>query len=570
MRENLYGSFGNSEDECVPETYAITYVSNGGTEYETDYYTIESETITLPTPTRQHYSFGGWYDNEDFDGQPITTVNPGVNSDHENKTFYAQWSPQEIFYDFYCDANWAIHIMGGETEEIYGITFPDASSCPQVDAYNLTGWICVNDNDSEDTVEFRNVENAEWTADFHEFDCYPKWVEKSTFVPDWNCVDGIIEDDADDWTTETKEDLTSSHDLYDQGVVSFTYGDSYVISSETPEKAKEHLRTYLEGEEFYVTWGNTTIRGWAGCGPNTWNSRSDYSYTLQTMTYTNAGCGCSLDKENWAVKRRLLTVNGSNWFEKNEYCRANCPAACANAVATDSRFRELLFNGVCPEPYRTFDCDNGEYLNINSADPFCDVCPTGYYCPAGTWDMDNAAESLNVCPSLYPYSQEGSSEQYDCYANITYVFNDDSEDITNRITYDDEAANEYSLDLSQQPTRNYYTFDGWYTDDEFTGNPITNEDTFNVSDLTLYAKWTLDMFVCESGIWLHIGDNTRACLSTTKLTSPALAVQIGNDKYYLQITEDTNKHINEGSDAKMHIYYNGREYNIHDASVTRY
>jgi uncharacterized repeat protein (TIGR02543 family) len=38
----------------------------------------------LPTPTKAGFTFGGWYDNEDFDGEPVTSVS-------EKTTLYAKW-----------------------------------------------------------------------------------------------------------------------------------------------------------------------------------------------------------------------------------------------------------------------------------------------------------------------------------------------------------------------------------------------------------------------------------------------------------------------------------------------
>ena len=74
-----------------PITYTINYVLNDGTlpaDAPTSY-TIESETFTLPTPTREGYRFGGWYNNSGLSGNPvvatIATGSTGV------MTLYAKW-----------------------------------------------------------------------------------------------------------------------------------------------------------------------------------------------------------------------------------------------------------------------------------------------------------------------------------------------------------------------------------------------------------------------------------------------------------------------------------------------
>ncbi len=836
-----------------PITYTITYVSNGGTEYANTSYNITSSTITLPTPTREHYDFVGWCDDEELTENCAT--NRAIPSGSTgNKTFYAQWTPNEqvLTYTFYCDSNYAIDLTSGQNFISDGLTFPGTSTCPQADSYTLGGWTCVNLNDSSETITFNDIQNAEWTADFYEFECFPNWIdpEEPIEIGIWECVDGVVESNANEWTNEAKTGLTTSQSLSDSGVVAPAGSNSYVLSGTSPEAQETNLNIYLTGEEFFVTWGETTIQGWAGCGPNTWNTKNEYNYTLKTLSNTNSGCGCSLDKVNFAVKKNLLLVSGSSWEEKNQYCRENCPAACAEAVANDQQFRNTLFNGTCPEAHvPEITCAPGYYLpggsttcskctnsgtycegdtftptdedqgvkecpeivnwpgaaeveadnisrgssdlrnsinkcsasfkfsavpenispgasfdpayNSNSeynvgvffqqnscfyneeSESYTDCLPSGvlhvnpaivclngykikdsvaygwpeitvdnitdeewnsikeytdshigqltnscekgqpgyytkiydtyknaeyeqtrsladkvgvalmvgkfidmlYYGEGGEYAQSGRIVALSElydnCPIEYPNSTAGSWQKAHCYANVTYVFNDGTENITNQIHYTDAAQDGYVLELPT-PTLDNYVFTGWYTNENLTGTPITNETVlagdatlygkwtpatytityvsnggteyepvnYNVTSTTItlpiptrdnyvfdgwcddeeltincsinrkvqsgstgnktfYAKWELAEFVCESGVWLNIGDDTRACLSATKVTSPALAVQIGNNKYYLQITEDTDKHINEDTNTKMHIYYNNREYNVHDASITQ-
>ena len=64
----------------TPIVYSITYNLNGSTNHQLNpsEFTIESETISLKAPTLTGYAFVGWYDNEDFLGNPITTIDKGT------------------------------------------------------------------------------------------------------------------------------------------------------------------------------------------------------------------------------------------------------------------------------------------------------------------------------------------------------------------------------------------------------------------------------------------------------------------------------------------------------------
>ena len=106
-----------TEAEFRAIVYTITYNENGGTmpdSYATSY-TIESPDITLPTPTRTGYTFGGWYTNSNLTGDAVTTIATGSTGD---KKFWAKWNTET----YYVDENGTRHdnvtasvLTGGET-----------------------------------------------------------------------------------------------------------------------------------------------------------------------------------------------------------------------------------------------------------------------------------------------------------------------------------------------------------------------------------------------------------------------------------------------------------------------
>lgn len=82
-----------------PVNYSITYNLNGGTNPNSGVatnYTIESNNITLPTPTRTGHTFEGWFDNSSFTGTAITSIPSGSTG---NKTYYAKWAVNTYYLD---------------------------------------------------------------------------------------------------------------------------------------------------------------------------------------------------------------------------------------------------------------------------------------------------------------------------------------------------------------------------------------------------------------------------------------------------------------------------------------
>lgn len=69
---------------------------------------------------------------------------------------------------------------------------------------------------------------------------------------------------------------------------------------------------------------------------------------------------------------------------------------------------------------------------------------------------------------------------------IYYTLNGGHNATSNRDYYT-TLTNEYVLN---DPTRSSHTFSGWYTNPEFSGEPITAIDTSLKSTVRLYAKWT--------------------------------------------------------------------------------
>lgn len=114
--------------------YKIIYNTNGGEAILEGSYTIESETITLPTPSYAKHLFKGWYTTEDCTGDPVTTIPKGSMGE---KKFYAKWvSSYDILYELNGGNN-PENIPNFFTEESETITLPT----PIREGYTFDGWI---------------------------------------------------------------------------------------------------------------------------------------------------------------------------------------------------------------------------------------------------------------------------------------------------------------------------------------------------------------------------------------------------------------------------------------------
>lgn len=110
-------------------TYTLTYNGLEGATFSTDKnsYTIESEAITLDAPTKDGYTFAGWFDNAEFTGSAVTTITAGSTGD---KTLWAKWI-QDLTY-------------GGVTIKDNGTTKSASLDASQEGTISITSDVVVN------------------------------------------------------------------------------------------------------------------------------------------------------------------------------------------------------------------------------------------------------------------------------------------------------------------------------------------------------------------------------------------------------------------------------------------
>ena len=80
-----------TDTKSLVTNYNITYVLNGGTNASGNPSTYADNVgvSSFAAPTREHYTFGGWYDNANCIGTPVTSIPAGSSGD---KTLYAKWT----------------------------------------------------------------------------------------------------------------------------------------------------------------------------------------------------------------------------------------------------------------------------------------------------------------------------------------------------------------------------------------------------------------------------------------------------------------------------------------------
>ena len=138
--------------------YTISYVLNGGTNADDAIttFTVKSDEITLLAPTREGYSFDGWY-NAETGGDKVTVIEAGSIG---NITLYARWTTESHTVSFNSD--------GGSTVDNITVNHGEkvtAPKAPTKDGYAFAGWY-VGDTayDFNTAVTADVVLTAKWDA----------------------------------------------------------------------------------------------------------------------------------------------------------------------------------------------------------------------------------------------------------------------------------------------------------------------------------------------------------------------------------------------------------------------
>lgn len=119
------------------KTYTISYQVNGGTEIENapTEYTVETSKFTLPTPTKEHYQFNGWYRSADFSGNAVARLGEGVGITGDLE-LHAKWIPIQYSITYNLNGGQMAGAVTNYTVETPKFTLPT----PQKDYYIFEGW----------------------------------------------------------------------------------------------------------------------------------------------------------------------------------------------------------------------------------------------------------------------------------------------------------------------------------------------------------------------------------------------------------------------------------------------
>ncbi len=413
-------------------TYKITFTVNDGS-YMAPIYVSSGYPIILTTePTKENNTFGGWYNSAslvtkwDFD-TPIT----------EAITLYAKWHPYPVI---------TFSTGGGSKITDVMIVYNTALSKPvepTYEGYTFGGW--YEDAAYEDAWDFSTLITEDMTL-------YANWGKNPTIT--YNTDGG---DEIDSHTITYNTAIPTPATITKEG---YTFGGWYEDASFEDEWNFATLVT--ENTTIYAKWGkNPTITYNTDGGSEIDSHTIAYSTAIPTPTtitkegYTFGGWYEDASY-NTSWNFSTLVTENTTLYAKWSIISYTVTFASNGGTAVSSQTKEYgskLDNVTTSRTGYTFD---------------------GWYTPSNAkWDFGS-----DVVTATITLTAQWTINTY----YVTFYSNGGTEVSTLSAQYLG------SVSAPTAPTKEGYTFGGWYTDDTTFNNAYTF-GTALTADVKIYALW---------------------------------------------------------------------------------
>jgi uncharacterized repeat protein (TIGR02543 family) len=419
------------------------------------------DTLDLPSPTREGYTFGGWFLDSEYQRSANVLV-----LNNQDRTLYAYWLPN--LYTVTFDSN------GGSDVDAVTQTFDSeflVPTQPTLEGYDFAGWF----TDDETFLQ-------SFTFGTHPLDTnlFAKWTA-TVYDITYNVNGGVL-------AVGEKTSYTVEDDLVvfnDPTRVGYTFDGWYDNSAFDGDVYVAINPNRMEELDLFAKWivNQYTITFDELGGSQVDNITQDFGTSLTAPTApTKTGytfLGWSLEGQPFTFS--TMPVDGAD---------------LAAIWQVNSHTISLNVNGGTGISDTTLDFDYD--ASITLTDPTrLGYTFNGWSDGSKTWtsgdDMPDNDLSLAAQWSLANYS-------------ITYVMNFGFNNDDNPTTY---TVLEAVTLLA--PTKTGNTFDGWYSDPAFT-QPITQIPVGSTGNKNIHAKWIVNRYT----ISLNVNGGTP--LSSTTLT----------------------------------------------------
>lgn len=462
--------------------YSITYNLNGGTNPSgvATSYNITSSTITLPTPSRNGYSFGGWYTSSSLSGTAVTSIATGSTG---NKVFYAKWTP--VNYSISYNLNGGSVSGNPSSYNIETATFTLKN--PSRTGYTFTGWTGSNGSTAQTSVSIAksSTGNKSYTANWR----------ANTYTVAYNANGGSGTTASSSHTYGVAKTLTAN--VFTRTGYTFKGWNTKPDGSGTSYTNSQSVSNLTSTD-------GATVTLYAQWTVNT------YTYNIVYKSSTGKALGTS-------------TVAGTFGSSKSVSAPAKTgyTTPSAQTVVFDSTSAKTITFTYPVVNYTISYNLNGGSVSGN---------PSSYNIESSTITLKNPSKTGNTFTgwtgSNGTTAQTSVSISSGSTGNKSYTANWRVNSYTATFNGNGGSAGTsitkpYGSQLGTLPTssRTGYTFRGWFTATS-GGTQISTTTTMPANNVTYYAQWSANTYTVNYNA--NGGTGTTASSSHTYGTAKAL------------------------------------------------
>lgn len=416
------------------QIFYVVFASNGGNPFETLEVTLDS-TISLPIPVKDGYTFMGWYTSDDTHFTNYSKIT-------ENTILYASWQINSYTISFNSNEGTTITSI---TQE-YGTEISEPST-PVKQGYTFDGW--YSDSDFNNVFTFSIMPSNDTLL-------YAKWIINSYTL-------AFLDDDGSLLHTQDYPYLT----------------DLSTIIPPLPSKEGYH----------FIGWDISipSIMPSNDLSLTAVYSVNQYSISFESYSETSVSTitqdfGTTVVDPITPMKEGY-TFDG--WYIDSEFSSLYVFSTMPSSDIT------LYAKWIANLVEVTYVLNNGEaniielnYMGSNLLNPTSiGYVFEGWYIDTELTQEIDAYSFPAVNTVLYA---KWSLVTY----NITYILDSGINNINNLDTYT-ILSNDFTY---QVPTKEGYTFIGWYDNPDFTGNIVETLLKGSYGNRTLYAKWEMNQY----------------------------------------------------------------------------
>ena len=474
-------------------------------------YTVESEDIVLADAVKEGYIFKGWYDNASFSGNKITVIKKGTSGDID---LYAKWEartdiPYRVeHYQETADGEWALfetdnltgsidtplypevksyeHYDAPTVREVYisidgttvvryeytrkyytiildanGGTLPEGAQStitakhgtpislptPERAGYGFDGWYNGGVKFAEKVMPTMNITlTAEYTEGLfgYTINHYQQNVNGSGYT--------LFE--STHGTAEIDSEITGAHNNY----TGFTAPSDWKTITIGMNEAENVIDYYYTRNQYNLSWN---LNGGSASGYT--SGKVYYDAAIVAPAPVKTGYSYSWDK---AIESTMPAYD----LEYTAIWTAN-----KYSVVFDLDGGKVV-SGSAATREVTFGAAYGELPAVEKQAYHFD----GWY---------SAKEGGSLVTAETIVSTAGNHTLYARYSPVTYSITYKGVEGATNDNPDSYGAATGNVTL-KAPVKEGYTFEGWYLNEDFSGEPINTIAKDRGEDLVLFAKWS--------------------------------------------------------------------------------